>query len=97
MIRITGPNSVNNGDEITLTCLYDLGRDSIYSIKWYKDAFEMYRYVPTDNPEFKIFGGNGLQLDVSIFLLVRVVTFLSLNLILILSLKSGQNGLLDKI
>lgn len=66
MIRITGPSSVNNGDEITFTCLYDLGRDSIYSIKWYKDRHEIYRYVPTDSPEYKIFDGEGFTIDVSL-------------------------------
>ena len=30
MLGITGPRSVNVGDDLTLTCRYDLGRDAIY-------------------------------------------------------------------
>ena len=32
MLGITGPRSVNVGDDLTLTCRYDLGRDAIYRL-----------------------------------------------------------------
>ncbi len=63
MLGINGPRSVNEGDVVTLTCLYDLGRDAIYSMKWYKNRDEIYRYVPTDNPEFKEFAVPGVSVD----------------------------------
>ena len=44
MIGVSGPESVNEGETITLTCRYDLGRDAIYSMKWYKSGQEVYRY-----------------------------------------------------
>ena len=65
MLGITGPTSVNVGDTLTLTCRYDLGRDAIYTVKWYKDGREVYRYVPGGSAEFKYFGAPGIEVDVS--------------------------------
>lgn len=65
MIGVSGPSSVHEGETITLTCRYDLGRDAIYSMKWYKNKEEIYRYVPTDNPEYKTFPTPGIEIDVS--------------------------------
>eukprot|EP00094_Tigriopus_californicus_P012316 TCALIF_11905-PA protein Name:"Protein of unknown function" AED:0.13 eAED:0.19 QI:17/0.25/0/1/0.5/0.4/5/0/336 len=63
MIGVSGPSSVHEGETITLTCRYDLGRDAIYSMKWYKNKEEIYRYVPTDNPEYKTFPLPGIEID----------------------------------
>ena len=30
----------------TLHCNYHLGKDKLYSVKWYKDSSEFYRFVP---------------------------------------------------
>ncbi|XP_043204507.1 uncharacterized protein LOC122371840, partial [Amphibalanus amphitrite] len=38
------------GEETTLLCDYDLEGDSLYSVKWYKDDVEFYRYMPKNNP-----------------------------------------------
>ena len=67
MLGITGPESVNEGDTISLTCRYDLGRDAIYSMKWFKDNEELYRYIPTDNPEYKEFDSPGIKIHVRTF------------------------------
>lgn len=65
MLGVSGPKSVNAGDTVTLTCRYDLGRDAIYSMKWYKDHHEVYRYIPTDSPEYKSFNVPGIEIDVT--------------------------------
>ena len=57
MKGMEGPSLVNSGDIVTFTCRYDLGKDAIYSIKWYKEDDELYRYIPTDFPESRIFQG----------------------------------------
>lgn len=57
MKGMEGPSLVNSGDIVTFTCRYDLGKDAIYSIKWYKEDRELYRYIPTDFPESRIFQG----------------------------------------
>lgn len=63
MLGIAGPESVNEGDTISLTCRYDLERDAIYSMKWFKDGMELYRYIPTDTPKFKDFDTPGIKLE----------------------------------
>ncbi len=63
MLGVTGPSSATEGDTVSLTCRYDLGRDAIYSIKWYKDRHEVYRYVPTDTSDTKVFSSLGLVID----------------------------------
>ena len=34
------------GEDITLTCEYRLERDTLYSIKWYRDDREFFRFIP---------------------------------------------------
>lgn len=60
---VFGPRWVNEGDQVKIECRYDLGRDVVYSIKWYKDSQEIYRYVPTDQPEYKSFPSKGIKVD----------------------------------
>jgi len=63
MLEIVGPQLVNMGELVTLVCRYDLGKDAVYSIKWYKDSHEIYRYVPTDQPEYFVFKTKGVNVD----------------------------------
>ena len=35
-----------SGRDISLSCVYDLEDDVLYSIKWYRDDKEFYRYLP---------------------------------------------------
>ena len=39
--------------------------DKLYSIKWYRNGHEFYRYIPSDNPSTTIFNGNGINVDKS--------------------------------
>lgn len=64
MIEVQGPSLINSGDTVTLACRYDLGKDALYSMKWYKDDQEIYRYVPTDQPESHVFGVPGVAVNV---------------------------------
>ena len=34
------------GGKVVLGCDYELGGDSLYSIKWYREQTEFYRYLP---------------------------------------------------
>jgi len=47
----------------TLRCNYHLGKDKLYSVKWYKDSSEFYRYVPRDNPHSQVFIVPGIRVD----------------------------------
>jgi len=48
MLGIGGPQWVHSGDIMELICKYDLERDHIYSVKWFKDNAEIWRYLPSD-------------------------------------------------
>ena len=60
------PPHAIRGQNAKLTCSYDLEGDKLYSIKWYRNGHEFYRYIPSDNPKTTIFNGNGINVDVSI-------------------------------
>ena len=64
MKGLIAPKWVNSGENTKLLCDYDLGRDAIYSIKWFKDDTELYRYIPTNQPvQYKSFSSPGLIVD----------------------------------
>ena len=57
-----------------MTCEFDLGGKGLYSIKWYKDEFEFYRYMPDNRPPVQSFPVPGINLDVSRYhVLVTIV------------------------
>ncbi|XP_047119801.1 uncharacterized protein LOC124802834 [Schistocerca piceifrons] len=46
-----------------LQCRFDLEGESLYSVKWYKDGREFYRYVPRDSPPALLFPVPGISVD----------------------------------
>lgn len=60
------PGFVIRGEPVWLDCGYDLEEDELYSVKWYKDNVEFYRYLPGDRPPAQMFKLDGVHLDVSI-------------------------------
>lgn len=65
MKSLIAPKWVNAGENTKLVCDYDLGRDVMYSIKWFKDGpHEVYRYIPTNQPvQYKSFKTPGVLVD----------------------------------
>lgn len=59
------PQRVSVGREVLLKCAYDLEGDLLYSVKWYKDDIEFFRYVPSDRPPGQYFEVHGIRVDVS--------------------------------
>lgn len=66
-VRVTVPHYRVPGEMAQLLCDYDLGEDTLYSVKWYKDHEEFYRFVPKANPPQHSYRLDGLQVDVCIF------------------------------
>ncbi|PRD27685.1 UNVERIFIED_CONTAM: hypothetical protein NCL1_34660 [Trichonephila clavipes] len=62
------PTPVVAGDSILLKCEYELGNETLYAVKWYKNMGEFYRYVPASDPPLKTFPQAGIDVDVSIIL-----------------------------
>lgn len=58
------PKSVPNGGVANLFCLYDLEKEPLYSVKWYRGNYEIYRYLPKEKPRIRVFPLPGLIVDV---------------------------------
>ncbi|XP_075153240.1 beaten path IIIc isoform X2 [Haematobia irritans] len=64
LMEVRIPEYVVKGSTAQLECLYDLDGESLYSVKWYKDGNEFYRYVPRDMPPAQTFLLPGVSVDV---------------------------------
>ncbi|KAK8744664.1 hypothetical protein OTU49_000555, partial [Cherax quadricarinatus] len=45
----------------TLTCQYDLGNRKLYSIKWYHNMEEFFRYMPEESPSMEMFNNSNVK------------------------------------
>ncbi|XP_025602489.2 uncharacterized protein LOC105689755 [Athalia rosae] len=62
-VRITVPPMVRSRDSALLTCDYDLEGADLYSIRWYHEEEEFYRFVPKEAPPQAIFSVRDIQID----------------------------------
>ena len=58
------PEVAMSGHNVPLTCDYDLERQRLYQVKWYKGSHEFYRYTPSDSQKIKLFLAENLNIDV---------------------------------
>ncbi|CAH0556607.1 unnamed protein product [Brassicogethes aeneus] len=63
IIRV--PEVAKSGDTVTLSCEYDLEQVALYSIKWYRNDEEFYRFVPKESPPFRAFPLKYVNVDIS--------------------------------
>ncbi|CAH2263450.1 jg13909 [Pararge aegeria aegeria] len=59
------PGVAAEGGQALLGCQFDLEGDELYSVKWYKDGREFYRYVPSNDEAISYFSMPGVFVDVS--------------------------------
>lgn len=64
-LRLAIPEAVQSGETVRLACNYDLQGAFLYSVKWYREDQEFYRYVPKEAPPTRVFPLPGLHIDVS--------------------------------
>ncbi|XP_011189969.2 uncharacterized protein LOC105216915 [Zeugodacus cucurbitae] len=64
MTEVKIPNHIMRFKSAELGCRYNLDGESLYSVKWYKDGHEFYRYVPRDKPPGQAFPLPGVNVDV---------------------------------
>ncbi|XP_059095713.1 uncharacterized protein LOC131890389 [Tigriopus californicus] len=57
------PHQTNGTDNAELKCEFDMEGESLYSVKWYKDDHEFYRFVPNEHPQLQVFDVNGIHVD----------------------------------
>lgn len=65
-MRLNVPRAVRLGHSVILGCEYDLEDAALYSVKWYRNHEEFYRFVPKEEPPIRIFSSHGVKVDVSI-------------------------------
>ncbi|KAK5647763.1 hypothetical protein RI129_002655 [Pyrocoelia pectoralis] len=62
-MHIKVPEAVRVGDSVTLACDYDLEQVALYTIKWYRDDVEFYRFVPKESPPSREFVVEHVNVD----------------------------------
>uniref|UniRef100_A0AAR5P519 Ig-like domain-containing protein n=3 Tax=Dendroctonus ponderosae TaxID=77166 RepID=A0AAR5P519_DENPD len=65
-MHLNVPRAVRVGHSVTLGCQYDLEGAALYSVKWYRDQVEFYRFVPKEEPPIRVFPIDGIRVDVSV-------------------------------
>ncbi|KAI5639933.1 hypothetical protein NE865_07662 [Phthorimaea operculella] len=64
LLELRVPSHVPVGAHALLTCTWELGaRDVLYSVKWYKDGREFFRYVPRDLEPRRKFALPGVEVQ----------------------------------
>lgn len=48
--RLNVPKAVENGSSLFLSCFFDLNGETLYSVKWYRDYVEFFRFLPSNAP-----------------------------------------------
>ncbi|PRD36138.1 UNVERIFIED_CONTAM: hypothetical protein NCL1_09533 [Trichonephila clavipes] len=59
------PESIEAGQVVRLVCLFDPEQEDLYSVKWYKDDVEFFRFLPKDKPANQFFETRDVEVDVS--------------------------------
>ena len=60
-IRVVKPFIL--GERGLLECDYDLEESEVYSVKWYKDGYEFYRFLPRMEHQTAVFSVPGVKVD----------------------------------
>lgn len=64
-LTVNVPAVVRSGDTVTLSSHYDLEGLSLYTIQWFFEEKEFYRYLPERNPPYTTFNVDGVHVNVS--------------------------------
>ena len=67
MLGFSVPPQLILGQSASLECNFDLEGSKLYSVKWYKNGQEFYRYMPSMERQYDVFDVAGVNIDVSIF------------------------------
>ncbi|XP_041976590.1 uncharacterized protein LOC121731287 [Aricia agestis] len=65
IVRVSVPSYRVRGQPAQLDCMFELGDDSLYSVKWYRDNEEFYRYMPKYDPPKHAYKLEGIKVDLS--------------------------------
>ena len=66
-LRVHIPETVIRGNDVVFNCTFNFDEDeTLYAIKWYRGTYEIFRYIPSDEPPTKRFPLAGYNVSVSI-------------------------------
>lgn len=65
MSYLSVPKVIDFRDTAVLSCVFELESSKLYSVKWYKDDLEFYRFMPNNVPQAQAFLVDGVKLKVS--------------------------------
>ncbi|XP_015116818.1 uncharacterized protein LOC107040990 [Diachasma alloeum] len=63
LLSISIPPYTFKGDNARLVCSYDLESEKLYSVSWYKDNEEFYKYVPSSDRSQHSYQVEGVEVD----------------------------------
>lgn len=63
ILELTVPTHKLVGEGVRLVCMFDMEQETLYSVKWYRNEQEFYRYVPNDRPKLQIFPQDGIRVE----------------------------------
>ncbi|KAF0763573.1 Ig-like domain-containing protein, partial [Aphis craccivora] len=63
LLNVRIANHTILGSSTTLKCTYDLEGEHLYSVKWYKNGDEFFRYLPKSKPNIQVFEKSGIYID----------------------------------
>lgn len=67
LIKVVVPEYIFLNKPASLECQYDLENDKLYTVQWYKDNDEFYRFVPKYVPPHISYRIDDIKVDVSIY------------------------------
>ncbi|XP_004927412.1 uncharacterized protein LOC101740367 [Bombyx mori] len=63
IVRVHVPSYRVRGQPAQLECDYELGTDTLYSVKWYRDNEEFYKFMPQYDPPNRAYKLEGIKVD----------------------------------
>ncbi|XP_078041270.1 uncharacterized protein LOC144472230 [Augochlora pura] len=63
MTALQIPQHVVLNETVRMQCNFNMDDEKLYSVKWYKDGHEFYRFVPQDNPRVQTFLVPGVNVN----------------------------------
>lgn len=66
MLQVSVPQYPEVGQSVELLCQFELQGEKLYTVSWYKDFNELYRFVPRGSPKQHVYWIDGIKVNVSI-------------------------------
>lgn len=71
LVDLKVPRFTIRGQPVRLECHYDLQGEALYSVKWFKNNQEFFRFLPEDDPPAQVFRQQGVYVDVRYFFILK--------------------------